>query len=88
MTLLQKLKKTPNYIAIAVIMVYRAVFSPSVGVFRFLPFYPKATCIFYPTCSEYGVQAFQKYSFIRALYKTIYRISRCRPGNEPQVDQP
>ncbi|HEY0980411.1 MAG TPA: membrane protein insertion efficiency factor YidD [Candidatus Paceibacterota bacterium] len=90
MTFWQKHKnnilKLPNYGAIAVIIIYRAVFSPSVGILRVLPFYPRPACIFYPTCSEYGIQAFKKYSFIKALYKTIHRIGRCHPGNEPKVD--
>lgn len=88
MILWQKLKKTPNYIAIGVIRFYRALLSPSVGLLRFLPFYPRPSCIFYPTCSEYGIQAFEKYSFFKACGKTIYRISRCHPGNEPRVDKP
>lgn len=92
MTFWKKLKnnlvKSPNYIAIGVIVVYRKVLSPSAGVFRFLPFYPAPTCIFYPTCSEYGIEAFKKYSFIKAFYKTAHRISRCHPGNEPRVDHP
>ncbi len=68
--------------------VYRAVLSPSVGILRFFPFYPKPSCIFYPTCSEYGVECFKKYSFLTAFRKTSNRIGRCHPGNEPGVDNP
>lgn len=88
MTFWQKVKKIPNNIAIALVFVYRALLSPSVGVLRYLPFYPKPSCIFYPTCSEYAVVCFKKYSFFIALKKTTTRIYRCHPGNEPAVDLP
>jgi uncharacterized protein len=82
------LKKFPNTIVLLLIRVYRAVFSPSTGIFRFIPFYPKHTCIFYPTCSEYAALCFTKYSFFTAFKKTLTRIGRCHPGNTPAVDQP
>jgi putative membrane protein insertion efficiency factor len=85
---MNSLKKLPNRVFILIIRFYRAILSPSVGVLRFLPFYPKPSCIFYPTCSEYGVLCFQKYSFLKALKKTIHRVGRCHPGNEPGVDLP
>lgn len=80
--------KLPNKIAILLIVIYRRVLSPSVGFLRFLPFYPKPSCIFYPTCSEYGVQAFKKYNFFKAFKMTTHRIYRCHPGNTPGVDLP
>lgn len=84
----QKLKKIPNNIAILFIRVYRSIFSPSVGVLRFLPFYFRPSCIFYPTCSEYGIICFQKYSFLKAFLKTLHRIGRCNHRNDPSVDMP
>lgn len=87
-TLWKKLSRLPNTLVIALILLYRAVFSPSVGVLRFLPFYPRPSCIFYPTCSEYGTEVFTKYQFGVALKKTVIRIGKCHPGNHPQVDLP
>ncbi len=88
----QKLKKTvkkvPNYMALGIIAIYRLVFSPTVGFLRHIPGYPQPSCIFYPTCSEYGQECFKKYPFFKAFAKTVHRISRCHPGNEPQVDLP
>ena len=37
------------------------------------------SCRFYPTCSEYSVQALQKYGFIRGSWKALVRISKCHP---------
>lgn len=82
------LKKLPNNLAILMISLYQKTLSPSLGIFKFLPFYPKPSCIFYPTCSEYGIECYKKYSFIQATKKTINRIGRCHSGNEPRVDLP
>jgi len=84
----QKLKKVPNKLFLLLIWVYRKTFSPSVGIFRFLPFYPQPSCIFHPTCSEYARECFKKYPFLKAFLKTSGRIGRCHPGNEPRVDLP
>jgi putative membrane protein insertion efficiency factor len=88
----QKLKRIllriPNYVALGIISIYRWLFSPTVGFLRHIPGYPKQTCIYYPTCSEYGLECFKKYPFYKAFYKTINRIGRCHPGNEPGVDLP
>jgi putative membrane protein insertion efficiency factor len=40
----------------------------------------KGECVFYPSCSEYSSQAFQKYNPLKALYLTIRRVIRCHPG--------
>lgn len=49
------------------------------------PFFP-ATCRFYPTCSEYCVQALRKYGPIKGVYLGIKRILRCHPGNPGGYD--
>lgn len=41
-------------------------------------FLPK-TCRFYPTCSEYTIQAIKKYGTVKGIYKGIKRIMRCNP---------
>lgn len=86
--LINSIKKSPNYLVLVIIAIYRLIFSPTVGVLRYLPGYPRPSCIFYPTCSEYGKECFKKYPFHTALHKTIRRIGRCHPGNEPGVDLP
>lgn len=37
------------------------------------------TCRFYPTCSQYSIQAFKKYGFLKGLWLTVRRISKCHP---------
>lgn len=36
-------------------------------------------CRYLPTCSQYSVEAFEKYGFIKGLYLSIKRILRCNP---------
>jgi uncharacterized protein len=38
-----------------------------------------SSCRFYPSCSEYGVQAIQKYGIFKGSWLTIKRIGRCQP---------
>lgn len=36
-------------------------------------------CKFYPTCSDYTIQAIEKYGTIKGIAKGIWRILRCNP---------
>ncbi|MBN2644535.1 MAG: membrane protein insertion efficiency factor YidD [Desulfuromonadaceae bacterium] len=36
-------------------------------------------CRFFPTCSEYSLQAFSKYGFLKGLFLSVKRILRCNP---------
>ena len=48
-----------------------------------------AHCRFYPSCSNYGIMAIEKYGFFDGWCKTIRRILRCRPNNyDSCVDYP
>ena len=44
------------------------------------------SCRFYPTCSEYSIQALEKYGAIRGSAKSIWRILRCNPLNKGGYD--
>ncbi|MDR2733192.1 MAG: membrane protein insertion efficiency factor YidD [Spirochaetota bacterium] len=37
------------------------------------------SCRFYPTCSEYAYQAFQKYGFFKGFWLTVKRLGKCHP---------
>jgi len=66
-----------KYLLVVLIRTYQKFVSPLKG----------QTCRFYPTCSEYSVQALQKYGFIKGSWKAIKRISKCHPfhpgGHDP-----
>ena len=36
-------------------------------------------CRFYPTCSQYALEALQKYGIIKGGFMSIKRILRCNP---------
>lgn len=43
-------------------------------------------CRYYPTCSQYAIEALQTYGFIHGLWLTIYRVGRCHPWCEGGYD--
>ncbi|MBR2703875.1 MAG: membrane protein insertion efficiency factor YidD [Clostridia bacterium] len=43
-------------------------------------------CKYYPTCSEYAIQAFEKYGFVKGSFHTIKRILRCNPFSKGGYD--
>ena len=43
------------------------------------PLKRSSTCIYIPTCSQYGVEAVEKYGVIKGGYMTAKRILRCNP---------
>jgi len=58
-----------KHIAIFLVRLYQAGISP---------WFP-ASCRYTPTCSQYSVEAFQKYGFFKGLLLTVKRIGRCHP---------
>jgi len=65
-----------KYIFIFLIKVYQRTLS------RVMP----PSCRFYPSCSEYGVQALQKYGIFKGGGLTVKRIARCHPFNPGGYD--
>lgn len=37
------------------------------------------TCIYTPTCSQYALEAVEKYGFFKGSFLTVKRILRCHP---------
>lgn len=46
---------------------------------KFISPLKRPSCRFYPTCSEYSIQAIKKYGAIKGTWKSIVRISKCHP---------
>jgi putative membrane protein insertion efficiency factor len=53
-----------------IVRVYQAVISP---------FLPPNTCRFYPTCSQYAIDAVRKYGALSGIFRAIKRVARCHP---------
>ena len=45
-----------------------------------------STCRFYPTCSEYAIQALEKYGLFKGIWLATKRLSRCHPFNTGGYD--
>ena len=56
-------------VLIGVIRLYQKLLSPLLG----------RNCRFYPTCSEYAVQAMRAHGTIRGAGLALWRILRCQP---------
>ncbi len=64
-------------IIIFIIRAYQYLISP----------YLAPSCRYSPTCSEYAIEAFQRFGFIRGLVLAVRRIFSCHPwhcgGHDP-----
>ena len=58
-----------RYAAVLPIRAYQRVISPLLG----------AHCKYYPSCSEYAVQAVQRFGILRGLVLAGWRLLRCNP---------
>ena len=45
-------------------------------------------CRFYPTCSEYAIQAITFYGPVRGVGKALWRLLRCHPLSRGGIDLP
>ena len=43
-------------------------------------------CRFYPSCSQYAIEAVESHGAVRGTWLTIRRIARCHPFNEGGFD--
>jgi len=56
-------------LAVLFIRAYQVVLSPFLG----------GACRFEPTCSNYGIEALERFGFVRGSWLTVRRLLRCRP---------
>jgi putative membrane protein insertion efficiency factor len=46
-------------------------------------------CPFQPTCTQYGLEAYRRYGFLKATAKFVWRLARCNPWNKgSRLDPP
>lgn len=43
------------------------------------PLKKRPTCIYTPTCSQYAIEALEKYGFLKGSFLAVRRILRCHP---------
>jgi putative membrane protein insertion efficiency factor len=67
-----------RYWLIATVRFYQRAISPLLG----------SNCRFSPTCSQYTIEAIEKYGAVRGVWKGIKRIARCHPFHQGGYDPP
>ena len=59
-----------------------------IGLYRKFvsPLKKKPTCRFYPTCSQYAMDAYKKHGFFGGTYLSVKRICKCNPMCKGGID--
>lgn len=57
---------------IGILRAYKYLVSPWLGT----------RCRFYPSCSDYAVEALRKHGLLKGLRLAVWRVSRCHPWND------
>ena len=64
-------------ILIGLVRVYQKYLSPLKG---------HSTCIYFPTCSQYALEAIEKYGALKGGLLAVWRILRCNPFSKGGYD--
>lgn len=72
----QELWLVPRNLAIGFMIGYRRAISPLYG----------EVCRYYPSCSRYALEAFQRQGFVAGSILTIWRLLRCNPLTRGGID--
>lgn len=78
MNVLRWLIRLPGLTMIGLVRVYQRFLSPLLG----------NNCRFTPSCSQYMIEAIQKYGALRGSWKGVRRICRCHPCHPGGYDPP
>ncbi len=63
-------------LVLGIIWLYQAAISPMLG--------PR--CRFYPSCSQYAVEAIKTHGLARGLFLTLHRLGKCHPFHPGGLD--
>lgn len=79
MKVLRAIWRLPANLAIGAVRFYRKVLSPLKGA---------SCCRFTPTCSQYSLEAYRRFGFIKGTWLTVWRLLRCHPFYRGSVYDP
>jgi len=63
-------------VLLALVAAYRYLLSPMLG----------RSCRFFPSCSEYAMEALERHGALRGTWLTVRRVARCHPWNPGGYD--
>ena len=66
-------------VLLRLIRLYQRTLSPDHGVMK--ERHPYGYCRFYPSCSEYGYQAIERFGALKGAWIALLRVLRCNPWN-------
>lgn len=69
-------KSIPKHTVLGLLKLYRLTISPFLG----------ANCRFYPSCSQYSIEAVEKYGAFKGGLLSLKRVSKCHPLHSGGVD--
>ena len=70
--------RLPRLLMIGLVRVWQRTLSPHVPL----------CCRYHPSCSEYAVEAFDKYGATKGLVLAVHRLLRCAPWGGSGYDPP
>ncbi|QXE27415.1 membrane protein insertion efficiency factor YidD [Chlamydia buteonis] len=76
MSFKQLIQNLPTHLCCSLIHLYRWTISPLLG----------SPCRFFPTCSQYALQALKHHKCIKGLWLIIKRIGKCGPWHPGGID--
>ena len=65
-----------TYCVIRLIRIYKVLISPFLG----------HSCRYFPTCSDYSIEALKNFGFFKGLYLSVKRILSCHPWSRGGFD--
>ncbi len=70
------LKSITKHTVLGLLKLYRLTISPFLG----------ANCRFYPSCSQYSIEAVEKYGTFKGGLLSLKRVSKCHPLHSGGID--
>ncbi len=78
MKVLKWIAAIPGLLVIGMVRLYQLLLSPFLG----------GRCRFHPSCSQYFIEAVQKYGVLSGSWRGVRRIMRCHPLHPGGYDPP
>lgn len=57
-----------------------------IRIYQKLSFFKTPSCRFYPSCSNYSIEAIEKHGALKGGWLTVKRVLRCHPFNPGGID--